>query len=145
MLASGRCGGLSTPLLALLFLLGLLLSSVGTAYAQDWYEDLLEELPEVELGSACTADEEGDLAAVPGTIVICAPTADDPDQFSWREASGDEIETALESAEDPGTDEDILPETGSWTPLTVGMGLLALLLGGVTLRLSRRDRACGSP
>jgi hypothetical protein len=130
-------------LLALLFLLGLLLTSVGTAVAQDRYEELLEALPEVELGSACTAEEEGDLAAVPGTIVTCAPTADDPDQFWWREASGDEVDAALEHADEPDTDAS-LPETGGRTLLTAGLGLLALLVGGVTLRLSRLPRASAS-
>jgi hypothetical protein len=85
----------------------LVVSTVGTALAQDRYEELLDELPEVELGSECTAEEEGDLAAVPGTIVICAATADDPDRFSWREASGEEVDAALERIDDDtdGTDE----------------------------------------
>jgi len=143
-----RSGGRSAPMVAVLALLGLLLGSVGSAAAQDRYEGLLAELPQVEIGSECTAEEEGDLAAVPGTIVICAPTADDPDRYTWREASGDEVRPAFERTvddveatqegnDDADVDEDVLPETGAWTLLVAGMGLLALLLGGITLRRFR--------
>jgi hypothetical protein len=97
----GRRGGTWKGLAVLLILV---VSTVGTALAQDRYEELLAELPEVELGSECTAEEEGELAAVPGTIVICAASADDPDRFSWREASGEEVEAALERIDD-ATDE----------------------------------------
>jgi hypothetical protein len=102
MLRCGRRASASAVFAALL-----VVSTVGTALAQDRYEELLDELPEVELGSECTAEEEGDLAAVPGTIVICAATTDDPDRFSWREASGEEVDAALERIDDDtdGTDE----------------------------------------
>lgn len=105
----GRTSGPSARLLALLLPLVLLLSIVGTAVAQDRYEELLDELPEVELASECMAEQEGDLAAVPGTIVICTPTTDDPDRFWWREASGDEVEAVLEDT-DLASDEPVEAE-----------------------------------
>ena len=47
------------------------------------------------------------------------------------------VEATQGGNDDADVDEDVLPETGAWTLLVAGMGLLALLLGGITLRRFR--------